>query len=578
MKLVEALRIIQAPRSEDAAPFPVYLACGFEPLHLKTFLTAHLRQRLPTHAPEVQVGLYGDNLGNLRRSLSLPLSARVVVLEWADLDPRLGIRDLGGWRPDDLPDMLRTAAAALRGWREALAHAGELAPVALSLPTLPLPPLWYTPSVQCGRLEAELQAELATFAAEAAGMPGVRLLSRQRLDAASPPDQRRDVKSEFAYGYPYQMAHGDLLAELLATLVAGAPPKKGIITDLDDTLWRGLVGEVGAAGVTWDLATRSHIHALYQQLLASLAEAGVLVAIASKNDAALVAETLERDDLLLSKKQLFPVEVHWQPKSESVARILAAWNIGADSVIFVDDSPLELAEVQTAFPQIEGFQFPTHDDQSAYILLERLRSLFGKERVGEEDRLRAESLRSADAVREVTASEGEHAEEFLSGLNAQVTLSWARQPADPRALELVNKTNQFNLNGRRHTEHSWQTALEDPQRFLLVVSYQDKFGSLGKIAVLAGCRDGERAVVDTWVLSCRAFARRIEHRTLEALFGELQVQEVEFDFLPTLRNGPTQEFLTEILGATPDAACRISASRFQAVCPPLYHELKIVRE
>ena len=137
-----------------------------------------------------------------------------------------------------------------------------------------------------------------------------------------------------------------------------APPKKGIITDLDQTLWKGILGDAGVDGISWSLDGKSQAHALYQQVLASLADSGVLVAIASKNDPDLVEAALQRPDILLPPSQIFPMEVGWGVKSDAVGRILETWNIGADSVVFVDDSPMELAEVAEKYPGIECLRFP----------------------------------------------------------------------------------------------------------------------------------------------------------------------------------------------------------------------------
>ena len=170
--------------------------------------------------------------------------------------------------------------------------------------------------------------------------------------------QRLDLKSDLAAGLPYSLAHADALAAALAQLLARETPKKGLITDLDDTLWNGIVGEVGPQGVNWDLASHQQIHGLYQKLLASFSEEGVLVAIASKNDPRVVEEALDREDMILKRRHVFPSEVHWKAKSGSVERILRTWNVGADSVVFVDDSPMELAEVAAAHPGIECILFP----------------------------------------------------------------------------------------------------------------------------------------------------------------------------------------------------------------------------
>ena len=115
MKLAEALKTIQAA-PPDAPPLEVALLCGFTPLHLQTFLEAQLCKLFPGHSPRVQVGLFGDLMGNLRRVADVAVA--VVVIEWADLDPRLGLRRLGGWEPSQLPDILDEVSTASERQRE----------------------------------------------------------------------------------------------------------------------------------------------------------------------------------------------------------------------------------------------------------------------------------------------------------------------------------------------------------------------------------------------------------------------------------------------------------------------------
>ncbi len=314
------------------------------------------------------------------------------MLEWADLDPRLGLRQTGGWSPALLPDLLESFDGQAARLQAAVERAADDAPVAVCLPTLPLPPIAFTSGWTFSEFELQLRTRLYALASRLAGRTNVRLVNPQRLDQLSPPAERLDVKSDLLSGFPYRTAHASAVAEMLAALLRPTAPKKGLITDLDDALWRGLLGEAGADGVSWSLDRHSHAHALYQQMLQALADSGVLVAVASKNDPARVEEALRRPDLLLQRDRLFPVEAHWGPKSESVAQILRAWNVGADSVVFIDDSPLELAEVQAAHPGVETLLFPKDQDQAVYDLLWRLRDLFGKTAVRAEDHLRRESL------------------------------------------------------------------------------------------------------------------------------------------------------------------------------------------
>jgi hypothetical protein len=156
-----------------------------------------------------------------------------------------------------------------------------------------------------------------------------------------------------------------------------------------------------------------------------------------------------------------------------------------------------------------------------------------------------------------------------------VTLDFRVDVADARALELVNKTNQFNLNGRRYSEAQWRRLLERPGAFLLRVAYEDRFGPLGTIAVAAGHGDAELLRVDAWVMSCRAFSRRTEYQTLRVLFERFGATSIVFDYMKTDRNGPLQEFFAELLGSSPPAGgIRLRGKDFEAACPPLHHVVR----
>jgi len=574
MKLAEALKISQTVPNSSAEQFHLYLACGIFPLHLSTFLAAHLRQRLPERAIEIQTGLYGDLPGNLVHLQQSSVHAGAVVIEWSDLDPRLGLRRLGGWGPNVLPDVQANVQRCTSQLLQLLAATAQSTPLAVCLPTIQLPPISYQPGEQFGLHGLLLEKMLYDFAMVAAEIPHLKIVSRQRLDAISPFSERLDVKSELSTGFPYRTAHAAKVAELLAVLIQPRPPKKGLITDLDDTLWRGLLGEEGVEGISWELDRHSHIHALYQQLLRALSESGALIGVASKNDPALVTEALARQDLLLPADRLFPVEVNWSAKSQSVGRVIEAWNIDADAVVFVDDSPLELAEVKSIYPAMECLRFPVDDEQSAYELLERLRDLFAKQAILEEDVIRVASVRGGSQFHQHAESESARPlQNFLEQVNAELTLSSVPTAGEARAFELVNKTNQFNLNGRRLNDAEFQAALNRPGAVSLLVSYSDKYGPLGKIAVLLGQVESSALKIDTWVMSCRAFSRYIEHRCLEYLFETLDVSEIELDFRPTARNGPVREFLSQFMDTEPTQSLRIQREIFMSRKPALSHKI-----
>lgn len=574
MKLKEALEILQKAPRDSGDEIRIFLASGFTPLHLEHFIAAWLQTRFPESRVVLSHGLYGDLAGNLERMHSAAPHSGVVVLEWSDFDPRLGIRSLGGWGPGNLPDILENVRTQTGRISKAIERTSQTVSLSICLPTLPMPPVSHISGSQASVFELQLREHLGKLGARLADISSCKIINSQRLDRLSPPDERLDVKSELQSGFPYRLPHASAIAELLVGLIAPPTAKKGLVTDLDDTFWRGLLGEEGIQGISWDLDHHSHIHGLYQQLLCSLSEAGALIAVASKNDPDLVQLAMQREDLLTPSERLFPLEIGWWPKSESMGRILKAWNISADSVVFVDDSPMELAEVKAAHPDVECLLFPTDREQAAYGLLEQLRDLFGKETVSQEDSIRMDSVRQANLLREANGHTGGQSDDFLKQAEGEIAASFNKKPLDPRALELVNKTNQFNLNGKRLIEGAWRKHLNQPESFLMLVAYQDKYGPLGKIAVLSGCQQETGLFVDTWVMSCRAFSRRIEHKCLDLLFDKFGVEEILFDYRTTPRNGPLQEFFAQFGSDTGNEGLRLSKQSFYEHCPLLFHQVK----
>ncbi len=573
MRLSDALTILHQSPAVAASEFSVFLVCGFTPLHLETFLKAHLQLALPRHRINIETGLYGDFWGTQNRLRQASPDCGVVVLEWPDLDARLGLRSLAGWRLSGFTEILDNVRSRLAWVEETIKTVSLRFPVVISLPTLSLPPLERrVPSWSAGPLDLQLQELLSSFAVAASQQPNVKIVSSAWLDRVSLSAGRHDARSELLDGFPYTVPHASALSEGLARLTLSPVPKKGLITDLDDTLWKGIIGEIGCGRVSWDLDQKSHMHAVYQELLRSLSETGVLIAVASKNYPSVVEEAFRRRDLILHKDCIFPFEVHWNRKSESVSRILRAWNVGSDSVVFVDDSPAELAEVKSAHPEIECLLFPKAA-QDVYELVGNLRNLFAKPATTEEDQIRLASLRANFDMRREAENPGVDADTFLEQAESILEFSFAKD-ADPRVLELLNKTNQFNLNGDRYTETGLSRRLANPDVFLLKVSYEDKFGRLGKIAVILGRIQEKTLHIHSWVMSCRAFSRRIEHACLDHLFRKLEAEKMVFDFKATERNQPLQEFFAGFLGRLPDSPFPLSADVFQQKCARLFHRIE----
>jgi FkbH-like protein len=163
--------------------------------------------------------------------------------------------------------------------------------------------------------------------------------------------------------------------------------------------------------------------------------------------------------------------------------------------------------------------------------------------------------------------------DFLRAAEGQLTFVHGVQAEDIRAFELVNKTNQFNLNGIRYDEAVWSKLIRDPHLRVITVSYEDKFGKLGRIAVMLGRVEGKRIILESWVMSCRAFSRRIEFHCLEYLFERFGVEEIVFQVMKTDRNGPLVEFLQGLTEATVQQPLSLSRTAFFSRAPERPHHV-----
>ena len=237
----------------------------------------------------------------------------------------------------------------------------------------------------------------------------------------------------------------------------------------------------------------------------------------------------------------------------------------------MDDDPLARDEAATALPGLLTLS-PPQDEDGVWAFLVALRAAFGKGDVSAEDALRLDSIRSAQALRSAQAVRGRRRR--VPGADRRHGGVPHRSAPRSRALELINKTNQFNLNGRRLTEADLDTAAQRGAE-LVTVSYADRYGPLGVIAALLVSAGDRGPHVDTWAMSCRAFGRRIEHHTLSYLFDRHAASEVALAFEPTERNAAVSDFLATLDGRPSGGPLRLSRARFEQHAPPLVHRVVV---
>ncbi len=348
------------------------------------------------------------------------------------------------------------------------------------------------------------------------------------------------LASYLANGSP--MAGGALspVAEVLVDLLLLPPAGtfKVVATDADNTLWSGLVAEDGVDAVSAEPHGRAFRHFVYQGFLLRLKSAGILLAVISRNDEDMVRAALGSGRMPLKIRDFVAIRAGYGAKSDHLRALAESLNLGTDSIVFIDDNPVELAEVSSALEGVTCQAFPSKDEDLP-TFLDRLALLFDRRSVTVEDAERTEMYRRRVAVNPPT--EGVGLVDFLRDLRMVLTMRDRTEDDWKRAHQLINKTNQFNLNGRRMDESQVASVLAEGGR-MFTATLEDRTGSHGEIMACMVDRCGR---VQALVMSCRVFQRRVEYAFLLWLLGHWQGPALSFAFSSTERNEPFRHFLAD---------------------------------
>lgn len=319
--------------------------------------------------------------------------------------------------------------------------------------------------------------------------------------------------------------------------------RKCLVLDLDNTLWGGVLGEVGPEGIALgpDGSGKSYVDV--QRAILRLREKGVLLAVNSKNNLEEVRQVLrEHPHMVLREEHFASLQVDWSPKPERMRCLAQALRLGLDSFVFVDDDPAERLQMSMALPEVLTVEMPPNPALFPKTLLEL--SVFEKPAVTDEDRLRGDDY-AAERQRDA-AREGAHSfEEFLSRLGMVITIRLAEARDVDRIAQLTQRTNQFNVTTRRYQAGEIARLIGDPSYRVYTLRLRDTFGDSG-LTGLAIIRVAEGAwVIETLLMSCRIIGRRVETVFLAEVLADAEragAQEVQGEYIPTPKNGLAREF------------------------------------
>ncbi len=312
---------------------------------------------------------------------------------------------------------------------------------------------------------------------------------------------------------------------------------KCVVVDLDNTVWGGVLGDDGAEGIELGQTEVGLAFCRFQSFLAELRERGVLLAVCSRNYDHAVRTVLDtHPDMVLRRGDFAVIAANHGEKVSNLLAIRDRLNIGLDSMVFLDDSPFEREMVRRALPEVIVPELP--DDPAAMLDALARWGLFEGLRATSEDRERTRYF-ADEAARTERRQRFEGLDEYLADLDMEATLVPFDRYSLPRVLQLVQRSNQFNLTTIRYSEAELLALAGQPGIDVLCLRLKDRFGDYGIVAVCIGRRGGDDLVVDTWIMSCRVLGRGVEELTLGLLADaarRLGCRCLRGRYIPTAKN------------------------------------------
>jgi len=347
---------------------------------------------------------------------------------------------------------------------------------------------------------------------------------------------------KIAYGNEvYKEAVKDIKAAIQG--MAGQS-RKLILLDLDDTLWGGIVGDIGWENIQLgghDAIGEAFVD--FQRALKAIKNRGILLGIVSKNDESIALTAIDKHpEMLLRRDDFSGWKINWNDKARNIAELISEMNLGPQSVVFIDDSPAERARVKDALPEILVPDWP--EDKMLYkkTLLEL--TCFDVPAISQEDFERTK-MYVAERKRAVVKSEVGSIEEWLEHLDIKILVAELGENNLSRTTQLLNKTNQMNLTTRRMTEAELIAWARQPNHRSWVFRVTDKFGDYGLTGIASVEIEDSRGKIVDFILSCRVMGRKVEEAMLyhiTSIAKELGIKEIFCEYLPTPKNKPCLAF------------------------------------
>jgi FkbH-like protein len=343
--------------------------------------------------------------------------------------------------------------------------------------------------------------------------------------------------AKFAFSDEFIPLYADHVARTVAAIRGKSA--KVLILDLDNTVWGGVIGDDGLEGIQiaqGDALGEAHL--AVQRLALDLRQRGIVLAVSSKNTDEVAREPFEKHpEMLLKLDHIAVFQANWNDKATNIQAISEELALGLDAMVFVDDNPVERGLVRRLLPQVAVPELP--DDPAYYARTLAAAGYFEAVAFAAEDLQRA-GFYQDNAKRASLQQQLGGVDAYLASLDMTIDFRPFDATGRARIVQLINKSNQYNLTTRRYTDPEVAEAESNPEVFTLQVRLADIFGDNGMISVVI-CRPDRAGMweIDTWLMSCRVLGRRVEHMVLREILGHARaagVYKLCGIYCPTDRN------------------------------------------
>ena len=362
---------------------------------------------------------------------------------------------------------------------------------------------------------------------------------------------RRDFYNQRVWymgAMPFSKTGEEAIASEIATIwkAIRTARKKCLALDLDNTLWGGVIGELGLDGIHLDKTGSGSRFYDFQKKILELKHSGVLLAVISKNNMIDALNGIDgHPDMVLRSGDFAAVMANWKPKSQNLASLAQSLNIGTDSFVFIDDNPVEREMMRMELPEVAVPEFPEDSSKLEAFMLDVAHRYFLQIKATGEDTKKTEQY-AAEAVRKEARTAFNSRDDYLRSLGMNLTVESIGEKNALRASQLTRKTNQFNLTSRRYTEGEMREIASSDEYRAYIGELVDRYGDYGKVILAITRVSGDSADIDTFLMSCRAMEREVETAFIRAVEDELLktgVRHITARYAPTEKNYPAASFL-----------------------------------